>query len=97
MSTRVWVLIVALVAMGSSVLESQQPPAPGTPTTLPSPPAREPAWAFPVQAGTLPPEPPGPKSVPGSTKKYTTQEIDDLLNPPDWFPDEHRPAPSIVV
>ena len=23
-------------------------------------------------------------------------QIDDLLNPPDWFPDEHPPAPSIV-
>jgi cytochrome c553 len=35
--------------------------------------------------------------VPGSTKKYTPKEIDDLLNPPDWFPDEHKPAPPIVV
>jgi cytochrome c553 len=23
-------------------------------------------------------------------------QIDDLSNPPDWFPDEHPPAPSIV-
>jgi cytochrome c553 len=93
------VLVIAVVALASTALNSQQPqqPAPGTPTALPSVPAREPAWAFPVQAGTLPPEPPGPKSVPGSTKKYTPQEIDDLLNPPDWFPDEHKPAPSIVV
>jgi cytochrome c553 len=49
-----------------------------------------------VQAGTLPAEAPGPKSVPGSTTTYTPQQIDDLLNPPDWFPDEHRPAPAIV-
>jgi cytochrome c553 len=34
--------------------------------------------------------------VPGSTRKYTPQEIDDLLNPPDWFPEEHRPAPAVV-
>ncbi len=59
-------------------------------------PAREPAWAFPVQAGTLPPEPPGPKSVEGSAKQYTPQQIDDLLNPPDWFPEAHKPAPGIV-
>jgi len=36
------------------------------------------------------------KPIPGSTKKYTPAQIDDLLNPPDWFPDEHKPAPGIV-
>jgi cytochrome c553 len=35
--------------------------------------------------------------VPGSTKSYTPAQIDDLSNPPDWFPDEHRAAPPIVV
>ena len=98
-TTRAWVLVIAVVALATTALQSQQPqqPAPGTPTQLAAVPAREPAWAFPVQAGQLPPAPPGPKTVPGSTKKYTPQEIDDLLNPPDWFPDEHKPAPSIVV
>lgn len=93
-----WVLVMAVAALVvPAVLESQQQqPAPGTATALPAPPAREPAWAFPIQAGTLPPEPPGQKSIAGSTKKYTPMEIDDLLNPPDWFPDEHRPAPAIV-
>jgi cytochrome c553 len=96
---RAGVLVIAVVALASTALESQQPqqPAPGTPTPLAAVPAREPAWAFPVLAGQLPAEPPGPKTVPGSTKKYTPGEIDDLLNPPDWFPDEHKPAPSIVV
>jgi cytochrome c553 len=90
--------VIAALALATTALHSQQPqqPAPGTPTALPSVPAREPSWAFPVQAGQLPAEPAGPKSVPGSTKKYTPQEIDDLLNPPDWFPDEHKPAPPIV-
>jgi cytochrome c553 len=90
--------VFAIVAIGSAVVNSQQPqqPAAGTPTALPSVPAREPAWAFPVQAGQLPPESPEPKTIPGSTKKYTPGQIDDLLNPPDWFPDEHKPAPSIV-
>jgi cytochrome c553 len=93
---RAWALVLGLVTLAASVPASQQQPAPGTPTALPPPPAREPAWAFPIQAGTLPPDAPGPKSVPGSAKKYTPMEIDDLLNPPDWFPDEHRPAPPIV-
>ena len=91
---RVWTIVAALIVAVSAVVESQQPAVPST--SLPSPAGREPAWAFPVQAGTLPAEAPGPKSVPGSTKTYTPQQIDDLLNPPDWFPDEHRPAPAIV-
>jgi len=94
MRTRLWVLVIAVLAAASAALHSQQS-APSS--ALPSPPAREPSWAFPVQAGSLPPEPPGPKTVEGSTKKYTPQEIDDLLNPPDWFPEAHKPAPSIVV
>jgi cytochrome c553 len=97
-TTRVWVLVFALLALTSAGVATQQPPqpAPGTPTALPSPPAREPAWAFPIQAGSLPPESPEPKTIAGSTKKYTPKEIDDLLNPPDWLPESHPPAPSIV-
>ena len=96
MQTRLWVLVVAAVAAASAGLQSQQQPS-APASALPSPPAREPAWAFPVQAGSLPAESPEPKSVEGSTKKYTPKEIDDLLNPPDWFPEAHKPAPSIVV
>jgi cytochrome c553 len=95
MQTRTWVLTAALVAAVTAALASQQPAGVQS-TSLPPPPAREPAWAFPVQAGTLPAEPPGPKSIPGSTKQYTPQEIDNLLSPPDWFPDEHAPAAPIV-
>src|SRR5262245_62604385 len=54
------------------------------------------AWAFPVKNGDLPPEEAGPKSVPGSAKTYTPAQIEDLSNPPDWFPEEHPPAPQIV-
>jgi cytochrome c553 len=90
-----WVVVFATLAMVSALAVSQQSPA-GTPTQLSSPPPREPAWAFPVQAGQLPAESPEPKTIPGSAKQYTPAQIDDLLNPPDWFPEEHRPAPSIV-
>lgn len=54
------------------------------------------SWAIPVKNGDLPPEAPGPKTIPGSTKTFTQAQIDDLANPPDWFPDEHAPAPQIV-
>jgi cytochrome c553 len=54
-------------------------------------------WAFHVINGQLPPESDEPMSIPGSTKKYTRKEIDDLSNPPDWFPDAHPPAPPLVI
>ena len=78
----------ALVGMVTLVLSlgAQQPPPTG----------RDPSWAFPVINGALPAEDPTPKSVPGSAKSYTPAQIDDLLNPPDWFPEQHAPAPAIV-
>src|SRR5439155_1104557 len=54
-------------------------------------------WAFPVIAKVLPPRQEGERQVPGSTKTYTTAQIDDLLNPPDWFPDEDAPRPASVM
>jgi len=81
-------IVPALVVAAFSVLSirAQPPPQAG----------REPAWAFPAINGAVPAEDPGPKSLAGSTKTYTPAQVDDLSNPPDWFPDEHPPAPSIV-
>jgi cytochrome c553 len=76
--------VVFLVSVFSLVLDSQQRSG------------RDMSWAFPVKNGDLPPEEPGPKTVPGSTTTYTQAQIDDLSNPPDWFPSEHPPAPQIV-
>ena len=95
MKARWSALFVGMIAL-TAASYAQQQPAPGTPTALPSPPPREPAWAFPVIQAQLPPEPPGPKQIEGSTKSYTPGQIDDLLNPPDWVPEAHKPAPSIV-
>lgn len=80
----VWAVVVAGFPVLSVAVTSQQQPG------------RDLTWAFPVINGALPPEEPGPKGVPGSTKSYTPAQIDDLLNPPDWFPDQHAPAPAIV-
>jgi len=66
------------------------------PAQLPNPAAREPQWAFPVIQQQLPAEPAEPKKVPGSSKSYTPAEIDNLMAPPDWFPEEHPPAPAVV-
>ena len=69
----VWAVVVAWLPVLSIVVASQQQAG------------RDPSWAFPVINGALPAEEPGPKSVPGSTRNYTPVQIDDLLNPPDWF------------
>ena len=96
MARRVLLLVIGVVGVFSIGVTSQQPPA-ATPTALPSPVPREPSWAFQVQAGSLPAEDAGPKTVPGSTRQYTPAQIDDLRNPPDWFPDAHPPAAARVV
>jgi cytochrome c553 len=56
-----------------------------------------PSWAFLVADPNQPPENPGEvRRVPGSTKNYTLEQINDLSNPPDWVPARHPPAPAIV-
>ncbi len=57
-----------------------------------------PDWAFLTPDKQQPPavEESGPIRIPGSSKEYTAAQIDDLSNPPDWFPDEHAQPPSII-
>jgi cytochrome c553 len=57
-----------------------------------------PDWAFLTPDKEQPPASEGsePKKVAGSSKEYTSAQIDDLSNPPDWFPDEHPRPPSVI-
>lgn len=59
----------------------------------------QPDWAFftpdPNQPAAKPDN--APKHVPGSKRTYTMAQIDDLKNPPDWFPDEHAAMPNVVA
>src|SRR5580704_3906235 len=61
--------------------------------------AERPDWAFPVADAVRPPTTDNdqPKTLVGSTKYYTQKQIDDLKNPPDWFPDLHPPMPEVVA
>ena len=61
--------------------------------------AERPDWAFPVADKVQPPTKGNdhPKTVAGSSKSYTQAQIDDLKNPPDWFPDMHPPMPPVVA
>jgi cytochrome c553 len=81
--------VLAIAALVTTAVHSQTP--------LPNPTPREPSWAFQVIEAQLPPESPEPKTIPGSSRKYVPKEIDDLYNPPDWFPDQHPPAPDVIV
>ena len=59
---------------------------------------RYPSWAFPLKVEkTLPPEGPEPQTLAGSSRSYAQNQIDDLLNPPDWFPHQHPDPPAIVL
>lgn len=82
-----WLVVPALLSL---IAIAAQPPQQSS--------EDHPAWAFPAPDANPPAgaEPTGPVKVPGSAKSYTQKEIDDLANPPDWFPDEHGAVPAIV-
>ena len=83
-----WVFGVAWLLTLSTATQSQQP----------APVAEYPSWAFPLKVEkTLPPEAPEPKTMAGSSRRFTQEQIDDLLNPPDWFPHQHPDPPAIIL
>jgi cytochrome c553 len=79
-----WVLLIGLAPVAVPILAGA---------------ADRPDWAFPVTDKVQPPLPAddAPHTVPGSDKSYTRKQIDDLFNPPDWYPDMHPPMPQIVA
>ena len=58
-----------------------------------------PPWAYNIPDKVQPPvvAATGPVHLPGSTKEYDAAKTASNTNPPDWFPDEHGPAPGIVT
>ena len=57
-------------------------------------------WAYPINVEKpIAPgaDAPGAVQVPGSARSYTYAQIDDLMTPPDWFPESHAPAPNVVM
>ncbi len=57
-----------------------------------------PSWAYNIPDKDQPPPArvTGTIRVPGSAKEYDAAQVRSTTNPPDWFPDEHPPAPQIV-
>jgi cytochrome c553 len=86
---KTWIVVLPLALLFTLVSPAQ------TPLTIPN---GLPSWAFNIPDKVQPPgpEPTGTVRVPGSTKEYDAAKIAGNANPPDWFPDEHGPAPRIV-
>jgi cytochrome c553 len=62
--------------------------------------ADKPDWAFPVTDKSPPatlPDDGKPKTAPGSDRTYTRAQIEDLFNPPDWYPAIHPAMPPVVA
>jgi cytochrome c553 len=81
--------LLLLVPLFAAVAAAQAPTA--IPNGLP-------AWAYNIPDANQPPAPPlaGTIRVPGSSREYDAAAFAGNGNPPDWFPDEHPPAPRIV-
>src|SRR5437660_8795213 len=78
--------LASILALASAALVSQ---------TMPT---GVPPLAYNIPDKVQPPsvEATGPVHVPGSSKEYDAARAASNANPPDWFPDEHGPAPGIV-
>jgi cytochrome c553 len=61
-----------------------------------------PAWAYAIAPPPVPgATPPAPdtslKSLPGTSKQFTRQQIADGFGPADWYPEDHPVMPEIVA
>ena len=64
-----------------------------------------PSWAFTPRSSGAPRSPRVPRPpdngavlhVPGSELRFTRRQINDAYGPPDWFPNQHSPAPAEVT
>jgi cytochrome c553 len=85
-NTVIVVGILLMLAIAASALPPQAPAGKNL------------SWAFPAMVEKNEPPVPDPDTYhrPGSSKTYTQMQIDDLSNPPDWYPDQHGALPDIV-
>ena len=57
-----------------------------------------PDWAYPVAPAGGPPRDANKiLKVQGSDKTYNEVSANDAFGPPDWFPNEHAPMPTVVA
>ena len=82
-------LVIALLTVAARA-QTQNPTS--IPNGLPS-------WAYNIPDKVQPPSTPvtGTVHVPGSAQEYDAAKVGSNSNPPDWFPNEHVPAPRVVT
>jgi cytochrome c553 len=56
-----------------------------------------PSWAYPANPPVAEFDAREEKTVPGSSRKYTQAQVENDFAPPDWFPEDHPPMPSVVA
>jgi cytochrome c553 len=58
-----------------------------------------PAWAYPLNSPPVSSDQKAdtPRYVPNSSAVYTNREVGDLFLSPDWHPEEHPAAPSVIT
>jgi cytochrome c553 len=80
-----------LVSLSASIASGQLAQPQSVPNGLPS-------WAYNIPDKVQPPSvaPTSPIHIPGSSKEYDAAKAGSNATPPDWFPEEHGPAPRIV-
>ena len=85
-----WIRILTVAVWLSSEVLGQ------TPLSIPN---GLPAWAYNVPDKVQPPSNPatGLVRVSGSSRTYEATKIAGNATPPDWFPEEHGPAPPIIT
>lgn len=84
-----WIRVLSLVFLFALVSAAQNP------TTIPN---GLPSWAYNIPDKIQPTAEKltGTIRAPGSSKEYDVAGVENNSNPPDWFPDEHGPAPRSV-
>ncbi len=87
MKTSSWVVLLAVFSGVAIAADAPQLVNNGLPT-----------WAYNVPDKVQPQtaEETGMVRMPGSSKEYAANKVEDGANPPDWFPDEHGAAPDVV-
>lgn len=85
-------LVIAGLTASGALAQSAGPAAtsPGTAASLPS-------WAYPANPPPAEFDAKEEKTLPGSSRKYTQAAVENDFAPPDWFPEDHPPMPSVVA
>jgi cytochrome c553 len=94
-STCICLVAVAMAAAAGALA----PPARAQQAEL-TVPAGLPEWTFNIPDPKVQPFKvtiEGTIKAPGSTREYTAAQVGGNARPPDWFPEEHPPAPKVVT